>query len=106
MIQENNVGIIDNMKAELIIHYRNVPRSGELIEMVIWRLPKPVPPSIHAFKYRLAWIVGGHRRIGFDNERGKGDHKHVGNAEHPYDFAGVDRLIEDFRMEVERWNAR
>ncbi|WP_374246226.1 DUF6516 family protein [Zoogloea sp.] len=43
--------------------------------------------------------------VGFDNERGKGDHKHVGDEERPYAFAGVDRLIDDFIQEVERWKS-
>ena len=41
--------------------------------------------------------------IGFDNERGKGDHKHLGKLEMPYEFKGVDRLIADFIGEVELW---
>src|SRR6266853_479353 len=39
----------------------------------------------------------------FDNETGKGDHKHVGETEVPYRFTTLDRLIEDFWNEVEGW---
>ncbi|MHB1691930.1 MAG: toxin-antitoxin system TumE family protein [Thiomonas sp.] len=91
-------------KAELVTRIRNVLREGGLVEMVIWRLPQPVPPSTHAFKYRLAYVVDGERVVGFDNERGKGDHKHVGALECPYQFVDVDRLIDDFQIEVETWN--
>ncbi|WP_425515594.1 toxin-antitoxin system TumE family protein [Methylomonas paludis] len=35
--------------------------------------------------------------VGYDNERGKGDHKHIGNDEFPYEFIDVATLIEDFR---------
>ncbi len=51
------------------------------------------------------YVVDGERIIGFDNERGKGDHKHVGACELPYQFVGVDRLIDDFQAEVERWKS-
>ncbi|OIQ80624.1 hypothetical protein GALL_376090 [mine drainage metagenome] len=92
------------MKAELVTRFRNVLHEGGLVEVVVWRLPHPVPPSAHAFKYRLAYVVSGERVVGFDNERGKGDHKHVGAKESPYRFVDVDRLIDDFQLEVEKWN--
>jgi hypothetical protein len=91
------------MKATLITRFRDVTPDGGIIEMVVWRVPEPVPPGDHEFKYRLAFIVGGRRVVGFDNERGKGDHCHVGGAERPYAFQDVDRLIEDFIAEVEKW---
>lgn len=95
------------MKATLITRFRDVTPEGDIIEMVVWRVPEPVPPGDHEFKYRLAFIVDGRRVVGFDNERGKGDHCHVGEAERPYAFKDVDSLIEDFIAEVEKWrNAR
>lgn len=68
--------------------------------MVIWSVPEPVPPSGHAFKYRLVYVLDGKRIVGFDNERGKGDHCHLDGKEHPYSFTTLDRLIEDFIAEV------
>ena len=91
------------MKAEIITRFKDVAPDGGLIEMIVWRLPEPVPPCTHAFKYRLVYVVDGTRIMGFDNERGKGDHRHIGKHEQPYSFAGIDRLIEDFIAEVERW---
>jgi hypothetical protein len=99
----NIVGIMDNMKADLITRFRNISEDGTGIEMVIWLVSESVPPSEHNYKYRLAYIENGCRVVGFDNERGKGDHKHVGNAEMPYVFATADRLVDDFIEEVERW---
>ena len=93
------------MKASLVLRFRDVMADGGLIEMVVWRLAQEVPPSRHCFKYRLVYVVDGERIIGFDNERGKGDHKHVGARELPYPFVGVDRLIDDFQSEVERWKS-
>ncbi len=40
--------------------------------------------------------------IGFDNERGKGDHWHEGLTEHPYDFVSVEQLVADFMAAVRR----
>ena len=61
------------MKAQLLIRERVVYADGSLVEMVLWRVPKPVPPSKHGFKYRLVYIIAGKRALGYDNERGKGD---------------------------------
>ena len=52
-----------------------------MIEAVVWKVPNPVEPSQHLFKYRLVYIVGGERVVGFDNERGKDDHCHLDGKE-------------------------
>ena len=59
-------------------------------------MPQPVPPTTHDFKYRLVYSVGGKRVIGFDNERGKGDHRYDGEQETPYVFIDVATLLSDF----------
>ncbi len=94
-----------NMKAALITRFRNAFADGSLVEAVVWRVPVPVGPSQHAYKYRLSYVVDDQRVVGFDNERGKGDHCHIGSAERPYRFVSVDRLIDDFLLEVERWRS-
>ncbi|MBK5964731.1 hypothetical protein CCR95_11730 [Thiocystis minor] len=85
--------------------FKDVTPEGGLIEFVVWRLPAPVPPCGHPFKYRLVFVVDGQRALGFDNERGKGDHWHRDGVERLYAFVDVDRLIEDFIAEAERWRA-
>lgn len=90
------------MKATLVTEFKDVAADGSIIEMVVWRLPAPLPPSDHGFKYRLVYIVGGVRVIGFDNERGKGDHCHLDGREATYRFSTVEQLIEDFIREVEK----
>ena len=89
------------MKAQLLIRERVVYADGSLVEMVLWRVPKPVPPSKHGFKYRLVYIVAGKRALGYDNERGKGDHRHVGDEEEPIAFTSIDDLLARFMLEVE-----
>ena len=69
----------------------------------MWRVPEPVPPTEHGFKYRAVFIVEGVRVIGFDNERGKGDHCHISGQEQPYLFQGVEQLVEDFISAIEEW---
>ena len=40
--------------------------------------------------------------VGYDNERGKGDHKHIGELETPYKFESAEKLVADFLADVER----
>lgn len=96
------VVIFANMPAELIHRFRDCTAQGHLIEMVVWRVPAPVQPTTHGLKYRLAYIVDGQRVVGFDNERGKGDHCHLDGQEQPYVFVSLEQLIDDFIREVDR----
>jgi hypothetical protein len=89
------------MKAALIIDFKDVTPEGGIVQMRVWRVPEPVPPSEHGFKYRLFYGQGAKRIVGFDNERGKGDHCHLDGVEYPYRFVDIDRLIEDFIAAVE-----
>ena len=91
-----NVVIIANVPAQLITRFKDVTPDGAILEMVIWKVPKPVPPTDHGYKYRAVYMVDGVRIVGFDNERGKGDHCHLDGVEVPYAFTGVEQLIEDF----------
>jgi hypothetical protein len=92
------------MNAELILHERREQTDDSIIEMVIWRLDQPIKPCTHPFKYRLVFVKNGRRLIGFDNERGKGDHQHRRALEFPYHFVSIDSLIDDFIREIERWH--
>ena len=91
-----NVGKIANMPAQLITRFKDVTADGAILELVIWKVPEPVPPTEHIYKYRAVYVVNGMRVVGFDNERDKGDHCHLDGTELPYVFTGVDQLIEDF----------
>jgi len=92
------------MKAELIVRERYTHKASGFVEIVIWRVPQPVPPCTHYFKYRLVYIVDDQRVVGFDNERGKGDHYHFGGDEYAYFFRDIATLIADFDATVDRWN--
>ena len=96
--------MFSNMKAEALIRRRVVLEPDAFVEIAAWRVHRPVLPSSHRFKYRLAYVVEGKCVLRYDNERGKGDHRHVGAEESPYAFSSPDQLISDFNADVERWN--
>ncbi len=90
------------MKASLVFRLKHRLDDGAVVEMVIWRVPETVAGSHHGFKYRLYYGAGGERTVGYDNERGKGDHRHLQGREFPYRFATPEKLIADFLADVER----
>ena len=89
------------MAAQLITAIKNINPDSSILQIVIWKVPKPVPPTEHGYKYRAVYVVDGVHIVGFDNERGKGDHCHIDGKELPYAFKGVDQLLEDFIAAVE-----
>jgi hypothetical protein len=97
---KENVGTIDNRKTELLYRNRYDVSETAFYEVVVWSVPKPVPPTEHQFKYRLVLIANGERVIGFDNERGKGDLWHKRSTELPYRFVSFEQLLDDFFREV------
>lgn len=92
------------MKATLLFRRRVVIAEDAFVEVVIWQIPEPLPPSRHGFKYRLAYVVGGRCVLRYDNERGKGDHRHTESTEASHEFSTPDRLMADFAADVMRWN--
>jgi hypothetical protein len=65
---------------------------------------KPFEGSSHEFKYRLAYVVRGGYALRYDNEAGKGDHRHFGGKESAYVFTSPEQLISDFLKDILRWN--
>jgi hypothetical protein len=73
--------------------------------MTVWDVPKQVAGSLHRFKYSLFYGYPGHRIVGYDNvrgERGKGDHRHLGDKEESYRFLSVEAPMADFLADVRR----
>lgn len=91
------------MKATDLFRAKETFGSG-FVEIVIWQVPVQVPPSGHPYKYRLVYVVEGKRMVGYDNERGKGDHKHLGAHDVPYSFVTQQRLMADFMADVKGVN--
>ena len=90
------------MKAIRAFYDRAEYPDSAIVEMSIWIVPGSVPGGSHAFKYSLYYGYPGRRVVGYDNERGKGDHRHVGNREESYRFSSVEALIADFLSDVKR----
>ena len=88
------------MKAELLLDERHILGEDCFVEIVVWRLPRKLRGSAHRYKYRLALVEDGECTLRYDNEPGKGDHRHAGGREFAYEFVSLDGLIEDFRAEV------
>ena len=93
---------MSNMKAELLMRERRVLEVG-FVEVIVWGLPEPLSGSTHSFKYRLAYVVEGECMLRYDNESGKGDHRHMGGQESTHVFVSVDQLLDDFLADVARW---
>lgn len=91
------------MTATLRIRAKEVYDDGSIIEVVVWDLPTPLPPCTHSLKYRLFYGTATEERVRYDNERGKGDHRHVRGEEESYVFSTVEQLLADFRYDIEAW---
>ena len=92
------------MKAVQLVSTRIAYSESAFAELVLWRLPNPLKGSAHKFKYRLAYVVRGECVLRYDNEAGKGDHRHFGKREGGYAFTTPDQLIADFQKDIARWN--
>ncbi|MEX6506367.1 DUF6516 family protein [Jiella sp. M17.18] len=91
------------MKAELLLLERQELAAGVFTDLKVWRVPRVVRGSLHAFKYSLALGADDVCVLRYDNEAGKGDHRHLGRIEEAYMFRDIDILIADFWQEVDQW---
>jgi Family of unknown function (DUF6516) len=94
------------MVAKLLLRERVVLSETAFLDLVVWQVPEPVRGSDHLFKYRLALVSKGTCVVRYDNEAGKGDHKHIGDVQHGYRFASVGQLQQDFLADVKRWEGK
>lgn len=92
------------MPAVLIAKAKEIRDDGSIVEMVIWELSEPLTPSTHRYKYRLYFGAAGADRVRYDNERGKGDHRHLGEQEENYLFTTLEQLLADFERDVNDWS--
>lgn len=89
------------MKAKLLIREKNILDGGYILELVLWELPQKSKDRPHEYKYRLYFGDDkGRCLVRYDNESGKGDHKHIGDKELPYKFLDKDKLIQDFYQDI------
>jgi hypothetical protein len=98
------VGIVSDVKAVVLIRTRIVYSGTAFTELALWQLPKPLAGCTHRFKYRLAYVVAGMCVLRYDNEAGKGDHRHYDGKECAYAFSDPESLIAAFQADIARWN--
>ena len=84
--------LLENRKLELA--------DGMIVQIRVWRLPHTSEERPHGLKYSLFYGRKGERIIGYDNEAGKGDHRHYCGIEEPYRFTTMEQLIADFQNDV------
>ena len=90
-------------RADLVLHSKFVYADGAIREMILWKLPSATPERSHGFKYRLYYgLADGSCLVRYDNESGKGDHRHFRTSEESYSFTDVESLVRDFLRDVSR----
>ena len=92
-----------NMRVRELFNRRVVVAENVFADLRVWIAPEPVRGSGHRYKYSLALVVNGVCELRYDNEPGKGDHRHWGEPEFPYAFTSPAQLAADFWDDVKRW---
>ena len=88
-------------KAVLHHHSKLTFPDGAVREMVLWQLPTRTPDRPHGLKYRVYYgLADGTSVVRYDNESGKGDHRHYRGREQSYRFSSVEVLVQDFLADV------
>ena len=87
--------------ARLRYHLKRIFPEGDLMEIKIWEVPKSeeFPEGV---KYSLVYVKEGRRILGYDNERGKGHHKHYFDEEGGVEFEDWEDLVGRFLEDVMR----
>jgi hypothetical protein len=90
------------MAARLILDTKTVLSDGRIIQRRIWKLPQTTPDRPHRLKFRLYCGKDGQTIVRYDNETGKGAHRHVGSkeTEYPYQFVSLVQLLIDFDSDI------
>ncbi|MCB1498942.1 MAG: hypothetical protein KDK07_04005 [Bauldia sp.] len=90
------------MATVLIEDMKLLMDDGAIVQIKVWRLDRPTRERPHGLKYSLFYGRPGRRIVGYDNERGKGDHRHYGDREEVYGFTSFEDLLADFWADVRR----
>jgi len=95
--------ILPSLKATLLVRNRITYGEESFAEIVVWLLSEPLAGSAHSYKYRLAFVAQGECVLRYDNEAGKGDHRHARGSEARYRFSTLDKLFADFERDIRRY---
>jgi len=90
------------MKARLVYREKYIYTDRSIREMVLWQLPKKTTDKPQGLKYRLNYgLADGTCLVRYNNETGKGDHRHFFDKEESYEFKDVETLVADFLSDIE-----
>ena len=90
------------MDAIPLLLFKDILPDGSILQIRIWSIPDATPERPHRLKYSLFYGRPGERIVGYDNETGKGDHRHYRDREEAYAFISTEQLLRDFRDDVAR----
>jgi Family of unknown function (DUF6516) len=90
--------------AQPLVRRRVAIAADAFVEVVICEVPAPISPSTRPFQYQLAYSVDDRCVLRYDNEPGKGGHRHWETTQEPCVFVTPDRLMSDFEADVAKWN--
>jgi hypothetical protein len=91
------------MAAGLIFNSKFIYSDGAIREMILWKLPGRSTAYPQGFKHRLHYgYPDGRTMVRYDNEKSKGDHRHIKTREKPYVFTSVEALVADFLSDIEK----
>jgi hypothetical protein len=93
-------------KATLLLDEKLVLADGAIMKLVVWRLPHATPDRPHGLKYRLYFGRDGHCLVRYDNESGKGDHRHINGRELSYRFSSMTKLRQDFAADIKKYGGK
>jgi len=97
--------IVESAVSCLQYHIKRLFPEGDIMEIRIWKVPKSkdFPEGV---KYSMVYIKvdenGAKRILGYDNERGKGHHKHYFDKEEKIEFEGWNGLVRRFKEDVKK----
>ena len=91
------------MMAKLIYREKFIYEDGAVREMDLWQRPRKSAEKPNALNCRLYYrLSDGTCIVRYDNETGKGDHRHLRGKEEVYPFKGVETLVADILGDIER----
>jgi len=94
------------MDAELLFRKRIALSETKFVEMAVWKYPSLYEGARMGSNTDSRLVAEGVCVLRYDNESGKGDHKHIEEVEMAYRFTGLDSLQADFWQDVEIWRAK
>lgn len=101
-ISEEGYSMVDYRVAKRYTNRRIELPDKSVVSIVVWILPTATDERPHGYKFRLNYpAADGRMLVRYDNKTGKGDHRHIGDKQFPYEFVDVDKLLEDFWNDFE-----